>query len=85
MDVALHASSNLAHALSVMRSRARIAQGDSDQLRICVNDLESVAIRLRVDGIPNEGPKLESLLGACHDIHRMVCSLAGRLERLSED
>lgn len=83
-EIAILASNNLAHALSTIRSWKIAHHADSDKLKACVRDIEGVAIRLTVEGIPAEGPGFEGLLVHCHDIHRVVCDLASKLERLSE-
>jgi hypothetical protein len=84
-EIAVFASNNLAHALSTVRSW-KIAQGaDADKLKVCISDIEGVAIQLTVDGIPDDGPQFEDLLVHCHGIHRVVCDMASRLEHLSEE
>ncbi len=83
-ESAIASANNLVHALSVIRSRSLPRAPDADTLNACVNDILSVAIRLTVDGTPADAAKLEELVMLCHQIHRTVCDLAGRMERLSE-
>jgi DNA-binding TFAR19-related protein (PDSD5 family) len=84
-EVAIAASNNLAHALSMIRSWRIEHPADSDKLKTCVRDIEGIAIKLTVEGIPTDGPRLEVLLGTCHEIHRYVCDMASKLEHLSEE
>lgn len=84
-EIAIFASNNLVHALSTIRSWKIAQRADADKLKVCVNDIEGVAIQLTVEGIPDEGPRFEGLLVHCHDIHRVVCDMASKLEHLSEE
>jgi hypothetical protein len=84
-EVAIVASNNLAHALSTVRSWKITQRADSDKLKLCVKDIEGVAIQITVEGIPDEEPGFKSLLVRCHDVHRVVCDMASKLEHLSEE
>ncbi len=84
-EIAIHSSNNLSHAISTIRSWKISQNADSDKLKLCVKDIEGVAIQLRVDGIPDEGPGFEDLLVRCHDIHRVICDMASKFEHLSEE
>jgi hypothetical protein len=84
-EIAVFASNNLVHALSSIRSWKITQREDADRLTVCVKDIEGVAIQLTVEGMPDEGPRFEDLLVGCHDIHRVVCDLASKLEHLSEE
>lgn len=84
-EIAIHASNNLAHALSTIRLWKISLPADADKLKLCVKDIEGIAIQLRVEGIPEELSGFEGLLVRCHDIHRVVCEMASMLEHLSEE
>lgn len=81
---AISAANGLLHALSIIRTRGVADSSDADKLKVCVDEITSVAIRLNVDGIPVDPLRLEEMLEFCHEIHRTVCDLAGRMEQLSE-
>jgi hypothetical protein len=83
-DSAISAANGLLHSLSIVRSRGVADSLDMDTLKMCLGQIVSVAICLTVDGVPVDPTKREDLLGLCHEIHRLVCDLAGRFERLSE-
>lgn len=81
---AISAANSLAHALSIVRNRGTASSADTNRLKLCMNEITSVAIRLNVDGIPADRIGFEDLLILCHSIHEGVCDLAGRMERASE-
>jgi hypothetical protein len=81
---AILAANGLLHSLEIIRSRGIADSSDADTLKMCLGQITSVAIRLNVDGVPVDPTRREDLLGLCHEIHRLVCNLAGRFERLSE-
>jgi hypothetical protein len=81
---AISAANSLLHSLSLLRTQSIADFPDTDTLKACLAMLMSVAIRLNVDGVPEDSSKREELLVLCHGIHRSVCDLAGRMERLSE-
>ena len=85
MEIAIVASNNLAHALSTVRSWKIAQRADADKLKLCVRDVEGVAIQITVEGIPEDGDRFEDLLFRCHGIHRVVCDMASKLEHLSEE
>ena len=80
---AISAANGLLHSMSIIRSRGIADSSSMDTLKMCLGQITSVAIRLTVDGVPADPTKREDLLRLCHDIHRSVCDLAGRFERLS--
>jgi hypothetical protein len=61
-----------------------VQRADADKLKVCVKEIEGVAIQLTVEGIPEQGPGFEDLLVHCHGIHRVVCDMASKMEHLSE-
>jgi hypothetical protein len=81
---AISAANGLLHALSMVRTRGVADSSDADTLKLCVNQATGVAVRLTIEGIPLDASKREELIVICHSIHRTVCDLAGRMERLSE-
>jgi hypothetical protein len=81
---AIFAANNLIHELSTIRTWRIVSSSDRDKLEMCVGDIVQVATRLTVDGIPEFGPGFADLVALGHRIHRTVCDLAGRMERLSE-
>lgn len=83
-QIAIFASNNLLHSLAVIRTWKILDIPNADILNSCVRDIEVVATRLAIEGIPSDGPGLETLILACHEIHRRVCDIAGKLEHLSE-
>jgi len=81
---AISAANSLLHALSIIRTQGIANPSDANKLKICLSEITSVAIRLKVDGTPADPSRVEELLILCHGIHRTVCDLAGRMERVSE-
>jgi hypothetical protein len=81
---AVSAANSLSHSLSLLRTQSIADFPDTDTLKACLAMITTVAIRLNVGGVPEDSTEREGLLVLCHGIHRSVCDLAGRMERLSE-
>lgn len=81
---AVSAANSLSHALSIIRARGIANPSDANKLKECVAQITFVAIRINVDGIPADPTRWEEIPTHCHDIHKTVCDLAGRMERASE-
>jgi hypothetical protein len=83
-ESAISFANALVHALAIVRSRGISDASDAAAIKTCENEIVRVIIGLRVHGISEDPPGYSDLLVSCHGIHRSVCELAGRLERLAE-
>jgi len=81
---AISTANNLLHALSIIRTRSMTRASDVDMLKTCESEIIRVIVGLNADGVPTDQSRFSDLLDRCHAIHRTVCELAGRMERLSE-
>jgi len=84
IDNAISGANGLVHALAIVRSRSVVGTPDARAFKSCENEIMTVTVGLHAYGIPEDQSALVDLLGRCHEIHRTVCELAGRLERLAE-
>jgi hypothetical protein len=76
---AISAANNLVHALSIIRTRSVTRTSDVNMLKTCEGEIIRVIVGLNADE-----SSFSDVLDRCHGIHRTVCELAGRMERLSE-
>ncbi|HEV2132743.1 MAG TPA: hypothetical protein VGR47_00635 [Terracidiphilus sp.] len=81
---AISAANNLVHSLSIVRTRSITASSEVDVLKACESEIIRVIVGLNADGFPTNQNNYSDLLDRCHAIHRTICELAGRMERLSE-
>jgi|SRR5208337_4445739 hypothetical protein len=81
---ATSAANNLVHALSIIRTRSVTRTSDVNMLKTCEGEIIRVIVGLNADGVPTDQSSFSDVLDRCHAIHRTVCELAGRMERLSE-
>jgi hypothetical protein len=81
---AISTANNLVHALSIIRTRSITRTSDVSMLKECEGEIIRVLVGLNVDGVPTDQSNFSDLLDRCHAIHRTICALAGRMERVSE-
>jgi len=81
---AISTANNLVHALSMIRTRSITRASDVGMLKACESEIIRVIVGLNADGVPTDQSNFADLLDRCHTIHRTICELAGRMERLSE-
>lgn len=81
---AISSANGLAHALAMIRTRSGTDVAFTSVLKNCENEIMQVIVGLNVKDIPLDQSSFSELLERCHTIHRTVCELAGRMERLSE-
>ena len=81
---ALSVANAIVQALSLIRSRSSSVTTVADTLKSCIRETMAVAVKLTIEGIPEDRSKLEEVIVASHEIHRKVCDVAGRLEHFSE-
>lgn len=75
---------SLVHLLAMFRARSITRSADVDVLGNCESEIIKVIVGLNADGIPVDQSNFSDLLDRCHAIHRTICEMAGRMERLSE-
>jgi len=81
---AISEANSLVHSLSIIRTRSTAASSEADMLKACESEIIRIIVGLNADGVPVDQSKFSDLLERCHAIHRTICELAGRMERLSE-
>ncbi len=81
---AISAANSLVHALAILRTRSVSRVSDVNMLKKCEGEIIRVIVGLNADGVPIDPSSYSDVLDRCHAIHRTVCELAGRMERLSE-